>query len=46
MLYILFMHLQYSHPWNVSYTEAVAIQESLRSKLVFHNLCVKIRYME
>ncbi len=39
------MHLQYSHPWNVSYREAIAIQESLRSKLVFHDLPRRIRYI-
>ena len=40
-----FMHLRYSHPWNVSHAEAVAIQESLRSKLDFHNLCGRLRYV-
>ena len=39
------MDFLHTHPWNVSYREAIAIQQSLRSKLVFDRLPATIRYI-
>jgi len=39
------MKIMQLHPWNVSFQEAIVIQEALRSKIILKKLSKKIRYI-